>query len=92
MSISSKAFALENAQVQKFQEIKCSCFPLTGLMKSGKIGHTNGVTVFWIPSKRNKTDLTDVTGCLPLSKKQKLHLQNKTRMLTQKQIAFYKEG
>ena len=58
MSTSLKAFASENAQVQKFQEIKRSCFPLTGLMKSGKIGHINGVTVFWIPSKRNETDMT----------------------------------
>ena len=42
----AKAFALENAQVQNFQVIKRSCFPLIDLMKNGKIGRSNGVTVF----------------------------------------------
>ena len=39
-------FASEKAQVQKFQEIKHGCSLPTGSTKSGKAGHTNGVTVF----------------------------------------------
>ena len=42
ISISSKASASENAQVQNSQEIKLSCSPLTDLRKNGKIGHTTG--------------------------------------------------
>ena len=42
-SISSKAFVPERSQVQKFQEIKHSCFHLTDLRKNGSTGNATGV-------------------------------------------------
>ena len=59
MLTSSIAFASENAQAQKFQENKHGCFIQTDLMKNGKFGPTNGVTIFWTISKRRlETDMT----------------------------------
>ena len=92
MSIFSKASASENAQVQKFQETKLSCFPLIDSMKSGKIGHTNGVTVFWTPSKRNETDLTLMGQDVSHYQKVEAPPAEEDKLLTQKQIAFHKVG
>ena len=36
------------------KKINITCSPLTDLKRNGKFGLTNGVTVFWIPSKRNQ--------------------------------------
>ena len=38
----SKAFASESVQVQKFQEIKPSCYLLIDLKKNGSTGNVTG--------------------------------------------------